>query len=132
MFLKLYFLSLPLFLGLDFAWLTFVARKFYADNLGSLMKPTPNLPAAIIFYLIYLAGFVYFVMLPNFSSKSLLTTVLSGAAFGFIAYATYDLTNLATLKNWPLSVTIVDILWGAFASGFIASLTTSIASKFNW
>ncbi len=129
MFLKLYFLSLPLFLGLDFAWLTFVARKFYADNLGSLMKPTPNLPAAIIFYLIYLAGFVYFVMLPNFSSKNLLTTVLSGAAFGFIAYATYDLTNLATLKNWPLSVTIVDILWGAFASGLTSAIVFSLIQK---
>lgn len=132
MFLKFYLLSLPIFLGLDFAWLTLIAKKFYAEHLNFLISPTPNLWAAGTFYIIYLAGLTYFTILPNYSNKSLLEITLIGALFGFIAYATYDLTNLATIKNWPLIVTVVDLAWGAFVSGTVAMLTYLLAKKIGW
>lgn len=132
MFLKFYLLSLPIFLGLDFAWLTLIAKKFYAEHLSFLISPTPNLWAAGTFYLIYLAGLIYFVLLPNYSTKSMPEIALTGAFFGFIAYATYDLTNLATIKNWPLIVTMLDLAWGAFVSGLVATLTYFLVKKIGW
>lgn len=126
-YLKLYFATLIAFLAIDMIWLGLVARTFYRKYLGYLMAPSPNWLAAIIFYLLFIVGLLVFVVLPGIEADSLRTTLLRAALFGLITYATYDLTNLATIKDWPVIVTVVDIGWGIFLStvvsyvGFLAS-----------
>ncbi len=94
-----------------------------------MMKTNINWPAAIIFYLLFIAGLVLFVISPSIEKKSLFTAIVMGGLFGFFAYATYDLTNLATLKNWPLMVSLVDMLWGVILSASISTLTYFVATK---
>jgi uncharacterized membrane protein len=119
-YLKLYLATLVAFFAIDMLWLGFVARGLYRKYLGFLMAPSPNWPAAIIFYLLFVLGIVVFAILPGLESGSLRTTLVRGALFGLIAYATYDLTNLATLKDWPLPITIVDMIWGTVLSTVVS------------
>lgn len=126
---KQYFVAFLSFLIIDGVWLTVVAKNFYAKYLGYLMTKTPNLLAAGIFYLIYIFGLVVLVLSPALQKGSLLSAILMGALFGFCSYATYDLTNLATIKDWPLIVTIVDIIWGTFLSALIAGISYLILTK---
>jgi uncharacterized membrane protein len=112
-FLKLYALTVPVFFLVDMLWLGIVARNFYRNQLGALLRPEVNWPVAILFYLVFIAGILFFAVLPARESNAFGRAVLLGALFGFFTYATYDLTNLATLKNWPGIVTIVDIIWGS-------------------
>jgi uncharacterized membrane protein len=114
--LKLYFATLVAFFAIDMVWLGFVARTFYRKHLGFLMAPKPNWLAAIIFYLLFIVGILVFVVVPGLDDDSLKTTLLRAALFGLITYATYDLTNLATLKDWPVLVTVVDLTWGVVLS----------------
>jgi uncharacterized membrane protein len=123
MFLKLYFIALPVLFAIDIVWLVFVARKFYASQLGSLLKPDVNWLAAVIFYLIFIAGLVSFVIAPAVEKHSITHALGYGAFFGLVAYATYDLTNLATMKDFPLLVTIVDLAWGMFLSAAVSAIT---------
>jgi len=127
--IKQFFVSLLSFLLIDGIWLTVVAKNFYAKYLGYLMAKTPNLAAAGIFYLIYIFTLVVLVISPALQKGSLITAVLTGALFGLCAYATYDLTNLATIKGWPLLVTIVDLAWGTFVTGTVAGISFFILSK---
>jgi uncharacterized membrane protein len=113
-YLKLYLVSLAAFFAIDMLWLGLVARSFYQQYLGYLMAPNPNWFVAILFYLLFNVGLLFFVIVPGLKDNSLKTTLLKAALFGLITYATYDLTNLATLKDWPLLVTVVDIIWGMF------------------
>ena len=115
-YLKLYLVSLAAFFAIDMLWLGLVARSFYRQYLGFLMAPSPNWFVAIIFYLLFVVGILVFVVLPGLRVNSLKTTLLRAALFGLITYATYDLTNLATLKDWPALLSIVDMLWGTFLS----------------
>ena len=92
------------------------------------MKNDINWIAAIIFYVIFIGGLVLFVILPAVQSASLSHALLFGAFFGFITYATYDLTNLATLKDWPLTVTLVDLAWGTSLGALVSSITYVLAS----
>ena len=115
-YLKLYLVTLLAFFAIDMVWLGFVARTIYRKYLGFLMAPNTNWLAAIIFYLLFILGILVFVVLPGLADNSLKTTLLHAALFGLITYATYDLTNLATLKNWPALLSIVDMLWGTFLS----------------
>jgi uncharacterized membrane protein len=108
----LYFLTVPVFFGIDMIWLGFIAKGFYRNNLGHLLRSDVNWSAALIFYLLYIGGILIFATLPALEKKSLYQAVVLGGLFGFFAYATYDLTNMATLKDWPLNVVIVDIVWG--------------------
>lgn len=124
--LYLYLLTTPVFFGMDMIWLGLVAKKFYQKEVGQFLKSTPNWPAAILFYLIYIVGILVFTVIPNLNNGPL-KTALYGAGFGFIAYATYDLTNYSTMKNWPLSVTLVDILWGTILTGTVAVISYFIA-----
>ncbi|HWS48969.1 MAG TPA: DUF2177 family protein [Candidatus Methanoperedens sp.] len=124
--IKLYFLTLTVFLAIDGLWLTLIAKNFYAKHLGYLMSKTPNLAAAGIFYLIYIVAMLAFVLVPAIEKKSLMQAITMGALFGFSAYATYDLTNLATIKDWPLLITIVDLIWGATLSALVAGVSFSI------
>lgn len=129
MFLKLYLIALPVFFIIDMVWLALVAKGFYAKQIGFLMKPDINWAAAIIFYLLFIVGLVQFVITPAMEKHSWTHAVLFGALFGLITYATYDLTNLATLKDWPILVTIVDLIWGAVLAAAVSSITYFIAVK---
>ena len=130
MFFKLFFTALPVFFIIDIIWLVLVAKNFYQKHLGFLMKPDVNWTAAIIFYLLYIAGLVLFVISPAMEKQSWVHALIYGALFGLIAYATYDLTNLATLKDWPLLVTVVDLVWGMAVSASVSVITCLIAQKF--
>jgi len=108
-------------LVLDAIWLGLVASGFYAHNIGHLMAASPNLVAALLFYVAYPAGLIFFAVAPNRGQKGWPTAAAYGAAFGFFAYGTYDLSNLATLRDWPLTVSIVDVTWGCLVSAVGAS-----------
>ena len=110
--IAVYLLTVPVFFLIDLLWLGWVAKDFYQQRLGYLMKPQINWAAAISFYLLFLAGLVIFVIKPALEAGSPTRAMVYGALFGFFTYATYDLTNLATIRDWPLSVTLVDLLWG--------------------
>ncbi len=129
MFFKLYLIALPVFLGIDMVWLTLVAKNFYASQIGYLMAKNPNLLAALIFYLIFIAGLIVFVITPALDKRSLSQVLLTGAFFGLVSYATYDLTNLATVKDWPLIITVVDLIWGSVLSASVSAITYLIAVK---
>jgi uncharacterized membrane protein len=129
MFLKLFLIALPIFFVIDMAWLILVAKKFYQQQIGFLMKPDINWFAAIIFYLLFIAGLVIFVISPAVEKHSWIHAILFGALFGLITYATYDLTNLATMKDWPLLVTVVDLIWGTVLAASISGITYFFASK---
>jgi len=129
MFIKLFIISLPVFFVIDMVWLVLVAKKFYHEQIGFLMKPDINWAAAIIFYLLFIAGLVLFVISPAVEKHSWVHALLFGALFGLITYATYDLTNLATLKDWPLIVTVVDLIWGTVLASSISLITYVIANK---
>jgi uncharacterized membrane protein len=126
-FLKLYFSTLVVFFAIDMLWLGLVARTFYRKHLGFLMAPNPNWLAAVIFYLLFIAGILIFVVLPGVDSGSLRDTLLRAAFFGLVTYATYDLTNLATLKDWPVIVTAVDLAWGTLLSTLVSAAAFFIA-----
>ncbi len=129
MFIKLYGIALSVFFAIDMVWLGLVAKNFYREQIGKLMKPDVNWGAAIIFYLIFIAGLVVFVIAPAMEKSSWKHVVLLGALFGLVCYATYDLTNLALTKDWPLLVTIVDLIWGAVLSASVSVATYVIATK---
>lgn len=111
-YIKLYLAAFGAFLVIDLLWLGLVARNFYQKHLGFIMAPNVNWAAAIIFYLLFILGLLIFAVVPGLQADSLGRALLLGALFGFFTYATYDLTNLATLKDWPLIVTVVDMIWG--------------------
>jgi uncharacterized membrane protein len=128
-FLTLYAISVPIFFIIDIIWLGFVASSFYRDRIGHLMEI--NWTAAIIFYLVFLVGLTVFAIYPTVSQGGgWQTALLWGALFGFFTYATYDLTNLATLKDWPLDMVIVDMLWGTVLGASVATVTVLIYGMF--
>ena len=131
MFFRLYTIAFPVFLAIDMVWLVLVAKNFYAKHLGFLMSPTVNWMAAILFYLLFVVGIVLFVVIPALKQQSWSYALLFGVLFGLISYATYDLTNLATIKNWPLIVTVVDMIWGTTLSALISVITYMIAKKIS-
>ncbi len=131
MYYKLYLIALPVFFAIDILWLGLIAKNFYAQQIGHLMRPQVNWTAAILFYLIFLAGMVIFVIAPAHLNGSWQYALGYGILFGFITYATYDLTNLATLKDWPLKVVIVDLIWGMVLAGSVSVITWWLARKFG-
>jgi uncharacterized membrane protein len=106
--------------ALDMLWLGVLAKSMYQEAIGHLMADKPGVAAAVAFYLVYAAGLMVFVLSPTADGASWGRTLLLGALFGFVAYATYDLSNLATLKGWPLKLTLVDLCWGAALSAAAA------------
>lgn len=129
MFLKLFAIALPVFLAIDMVWLGLVAKNFYREQIGALLKPDVNWIAAIIFYLIFIAGIVVFVIVPAVEKGSWMHALLFGALFGLVCYATYDLTNLAVAKDWPLLVTLVDLAWGSILAASVSIATYFIVNK---
>jgi len=130
--LKIYTVAFMAFIVIDLVWLGFIANNLYRKYLGFLMKPSPNWPVAIIFYLLYLTGVVFFVINPAIAKQSWRYALFTGMFFGFITYATYDLTNLATLKDWPPLITVIDLIWGTTLGGLVSLVTYLIITKTGW
>jgi len=121
-FIYLYLISVPLFLIIDLLWLGVIAKDYYQSKLGHLLGDV-NWIAAVIFYFIFLAGLTFFATYPAVLEGKLINAVLYGAFFGFVTYVTYELTNLALLKDWPLSIVFVDIAWGTVLGAGVAGMT---------
>jgi uncharacterized membrane protein len=114
---------------LDFAWLSTMGPRLYKPALGDLMAEAPRPGPAIAFYALYLAGLAWFAVRPASEGGDWRSALVNGALFGFFAYATYDLTNQATLRNWPMRVTVLDIAWGAFASALAAVISSAVTAR---
>ena len=125
----LYALTVPVFFAVDMVWLGLIAKPFYARHIGHLMAAKVRWTPALLFYFLYIAGILFFAVLPAVERGSLGRAVLAGALLGLLAYATYDLTNLATLRDWPLLVTVIDLVWGMVLTGGVAALSYLIAGK---
>lgn len=129
--IKLYLITFLAFLGIDSLWLGTMIPTFYRSQIGFIMADEPNFVAAALFYLIFIFGMVYFVVEPCMrEGKSLPKTALRGAIFGLVTYATYDLTNHATLANWPVLMTVVDMTWGVILSTLVAMVSVWAGRKF--
>lgn len=115
---------------IDGAWLGIVARSFYREHAGSLMAEAPNWTAAVLFYLVYTAGVTFFVVLPAADDGSILTGLWRGGLFGLVAYATYDLTNLATLRGWSTLISVVDLAWGVALTAAVGAIATFVVTRF--
>ncbi|KND47641.1 MAG: hypothetical protein AB201_01760 [Parcubacteria bacterium C7867-006] len=131
MFIKLYVIALPVFFAIDMFWLGVVSKNFYRAQIGSLLKTDVNWVAAITFYLLFIVGLVVFVITPAVEKGSWMYAVMFGALFGLVCYATYDLTNLAVAKDWPLLITIVDMIWGAVLAASVSTVTYFITSAIS-
>lgn len=119
----LYLLTLVVFFVIDMIWLGVVAKGFYRRQLGALMAPKVNWTAAMLFYLLFIMGLQVFAVRPALAAGLPLQALFYGALLGLISYATYDLTNLATLKDWPLVVTVVDLIWGTVLGGMVSFIS---------
>ena len=127
-----FFITILTTLALDAVWLTTMMKTFYSKHLGHIFADKPSLVPALIFYILYAIGLLYFVIVPLIASGSSLTRVFFTAALlGLVAYGTYDLTNQATVKDWPVIVTVVDLIWGAFLTGTTATITVWIIRLLN-
>ncbi len=125
----IYLITVPVFFLIDLVWLGVVAKDFYQRHLGYLMRPQVNWTAAILFYLVFIVGIVLFAVKPALEAQSASRALVYGALFGFFTYATYDLTNLATVKDWPAIVTVVDLVWGTVLCGTVAWGSYFISSR---
>jgi uncharacterized membrane protein len=121
--LKTFLTAFAVFLGIDMLWLTVIAQKFYKSQIGHLMADKARIIPAAIFYVLFVGAMVYFVIVPALEHQNLTRLILSAAIFGLVTYATYDLTNMATLRDWPLLVTVVDLAWGTFISLAVSLIT---------
>ncbi|MGB4659396.1 MAG: DUF2177 family protein [Mobilitalea sp.] len=127
--LKTYIIALVVFFLIDIVWLVVVARKLYQKELGYIMSEKPNWIVAALFYLIFIAGLVFFVINPALEKNSWTYALFVGMLFGLITYSTYDLTNLATLKDWPIKITIIDLIWGTSLGGLVSTVTFFILKR---
>ncbi len=130
MFIKLYLIAVFVFFAIDMVWLGLVAKNFYSRQIGFLMRENVLWLPALIFYLLFVVGLVVFVISPALQKKDWTLLLTNGALFGLITYATYDLTNLATVKGWPITVTLVDLVWGMTLSSVVSIATYFIYLKF--
>ena len=121
-FLKLYGLGATVCFSLDLIWLGVVAKGFYQRELGHLMRPDVRWVPAVLFYLIYVAALVTFVVIPAIERQSLARAVAFGAFFGLAAYAAYDLTSLALIRDYPMAAAMIDLAWGSALSATVAGV----------
>ncbi len=130
-FLYAYFSSAVIFLSIDAVWLAVMGNLLYRPVLGDMLLQKPNLTAAAVFYVIYIFGVVYFAVLPALKAGDWTLALINGALLGAVAYATYDLTNQATLKNWATKLTVIDILWGSALTAVAATGSYFFTSYFS-
>ncbi len=126
-YIAFYCIALPILAILDFLWIGVIAQPLYKSAMGPLLSSSPVWWAAAAFYIFYIAGLVFFVIAPAVEMHSLTRALVLGAFFGFIAYMTYDFTNIATTTGWPVGIAFIDMAWGAFASAVTSGITFFIA-----
>jgi uncharacterized membrane protein len=126
-----YLLTTVVFFAIDLLWLGVIAKGWYSKYLGNLLSDQVNWTAAIIFYLLFIVGIFIFAILPAVDKASLSKAIVMGALFGFFTYATYDLTNLATLKGWPLTIVLIDITWGVVLTATVSAAGYTITRWIN-
>ncbi|MCX6553127.1 MAG: DUF2177 family protein [Acidobacteria bacterium] len=127
--LLVYAITLPVFFAIDLVWLSLVAKNFYRQHIGHLLAPQVDWAAAVLFYLLFIGGLVFFAVRPALEAGSATRGLAYGALFGLLTYATYDLTNQATMRDWPVIVTVVDLAWGSVLSATVAYLSYQISSR---
>ncbi len=130
-FLPAYIATIIVMFILDIIWLSQIAQPLYKAGIGHLMADAPKLGFAAFFYLVFVFGLMWFAVRPNAQAKGLKSTFIAGATFGFFIYASYDLTNLALLKDWPLKLSLIDMTWGTLLSGVCASVGKFMLDKTN-
>jgi len=123
----LYLITFAAFLVIDFVWLTTMGDRFYRAQLGSLMREQANLPVALLFYVFYVVGVLVLAVMPGVEAESVVKAAAYGALLGFVAYGTYDITNLSTIRDWPVVVTVVDLVWGSVLTGSVATVGYFVA-----
>jgi uncharacterized membrane protein len=126
-----YVVTLFAFIAIDMIWLVWLARATYVAEMGDLLRKQPNMTAAVIFYLVYAAGLMFFAISPGLKSGSLVQTVALAAALGFVAYGTYDLTNLSVMNGFNVKIAVIDLIWGTCLSAMVGAVTFLIISKFT-
>lgn len=126
-----YVIALVVFLAIDMVWLNVIARSLYAKYLGYLMTSRVNVAAAFAFYLLFIVGILMFVVNPALARESWQYALTAGALFGLVCYATYDLTNLATVRDWPALITVIDLIWGTFVSASTSGLSYLVIRLFR-
>ena len=126
-----YAATLVVMVALDLLWIGVIAKPLYQQGIGHLMAERPNIGVAVLFYAIYAIGVVLFAVAPDGSTSGWARTLVTGALFGFFAYATYDLTNLATLKNWPLGLAVLDMAWGSLVTAVSAAAGKAALDRFT-
>lgn len=129
---KVYILAFLIFILIDSIWLGFIARNLYRKQIGFILKEKFDMKVALIFYLFFIAGLVFFVLNTAIINQSWQYALFAGLFYGFITYATYDITNLATIKDWPVMLTVIDIIWGSFICGATSILTYYIVMNINF
>lgn len=127
-----YLLTMVVFFVIDMLWLGLIAKNIYRKYLGALMSDTVNWGAAILFYLLFIAGIFVFVIYPSLEKQSAIRALLLGAFFGLICYATYDLTNYATMKGFPLNIVIIDLIWGTTLTSIVSISGYYITKHFGY
>lgn len=128
--LVMYLITLAVFFLIDMIWLGVVAKGFYRKHLGPMLSPRVNWAAAFLFYLLFIVGLLVFAIKPALAGGEPLRALYLGALLGLISYATYDLTNLATLKDWPVVVTVVDLIWGTILGGSVSFVSALVGRSF--
>jgi len=129
-YIALALIALPITFIIDIVWIGLVANRFYKQEMGDMFADPINWVPAVLFYIIYMAGLAFFVIEPALVKHSLMYAVLAGAFFGLVAYATYDLTGLAVIRNWSVLLTVVDMAWGMFLTASVSGLTYLVATSF--
>lgn len=129
--LQAYIVTLIVFVAIDMVWLIWVARSTYAAELGDLIRKQPNIMAAVAFYLMFAAGLVFFAVMPGLKAGSLIQGLALGAALGFVAYGTYDLTNLSVMNGFGFKIAMIDLVWGTCVSAITSVIACAIVSRFE-
>jgi uncharacterized membrane protein len=130
-FLPAYLATIIFMFIIDLIWLSQLAKPLYQAGIGHLMAAEPKLGFAALFYLVFVFGLIWFAVRPNIATKGLKSCFIAGAMFGFFIYASYDLTNLALLKDWPLGLSLIDMTWGTSLSGACAAFAKLVFDRFN-
>lgn len=128
-FIKLYLLTVPIFFLIDMLWLGWIAADVYQEHIGHLLATEVNWAAALAFYLTYIVGILIFAVIPGLNKGSVAHTLTMAAAFGFFTYLTYELTNMATLPDWPFRLVVIDTLWGVILCATVASASHLIGRR---
>lgn len=124
-----YFIALSVFFAIDMVWLGIISKNYYKQKLGFILSPEPNWAAGIIFYLIYIGGIMFFAINPGLKEMCWQTALINAAVFGAMCYATYDLTNMATIAKWPVEIVIIDIIWGMVLTSSVSVITYFAVAK---